>query len=91
MPTIEELLAAANEPEVPIFRDMQELRRNLEAMSARYKGKIIFFGEERATASFPTVTHAKNFLEAARRRLKANRVGGEVRLSWRRDERSDPY
>lgn len=86
MPTIEELLAAENEPpEVPIFRDMHELRMNLETLSARYRGKVIFFGEERATTSFPTITHANNFLEAARHRVKVNRVGGEVRISWRRE------
>ena len=86
MPTIEELLAAENEPpEVPLFRDMNELRTNLEILSARYKGKIVHFGEGRATASFSAIQHANNFLDAASRRIRANRVGAEVRLHWRRE------
>ena len=70
----------------PLIReDLVTLRRQVDVLAARYKGKVVHFGEERATTSFSTLAYAESFKMAASRRFRANRVGGEVRLHWRRE------
>ncbi len=82
MPTIDDLLAQEREEELYTVRDVPKFRTALEALAARYRGKVVHFGLTRATTSFPSVFFAKNFLEAAQGRFKVNRVGAEVRVHW---------
>ena len=82
MPTIDDLLAKEREEELYTVRDVPKFRSVLEALASRYRGKVVHFGLTRATTSFPSVFFAKNFLEAARGRFQANRVGAEVRVHW---------
>lgn len=82
MPTIDEILTEERAEELPVISNVHRFRAELEELASRYQGKVVYFGKTRSTASFPSVPIANNFLDAAKGRFRANRVGAEVRVQW---------
>ena len=83
---IEEVLAEM-EP-APVVAPPPPLDEDaLRAGAARYSGRLVYWSEARATATFPDINNANNFLTAAKARgFQANRVGAEVRITRREPE-----
>lgn len=93
MPTIEDLLVAANAPDTP--RESRDgwpswhAEQELKALAVRHRGRFRLLGGRQGFATFPTVARAKSFLAALLQRVQSrgrpyrpSRVGAEVRVTW---------